>query len=352
MFELNLKYDTSSGYITGNYAELKFTADYGDRKGVDTSFVFMFGAGDFLKNLEDSGQIPQYAFNTSNHYYDANSQLNAEDLSKNGVIATDKIYIEGGSGIKPVISAKEIRRIVKEQMDAEGISNPKEAVINKASIIFPYNVSEDFDALDKFPTRLSPTVRLRSNDGTIVTYAGLTDSSVETENQGDINRSLSQYAPDITHHVQEIMKVKEDENFEKNIAKYDIWLLIMHEEVTETQNNNSAYNDYYQNLMYNSYYNNMMYDPYGYGYGYGGYGYGGYGGYGSYGGYGYNNYYNYLMMAQYASAASSSTSTSTSIELDKDRYYKCWLNGPESSSDIKQLPRIKVTFSAPKSAEK
>jgi hypothetical protein len=56
------------------------------------------------------------------------------------------------------------------------------------------------------------------------------------------------------------------------------------------------------------------------------------------------------MMAQYASASSSSSSKS-SVELDKDRYYRCYLNGPDSSDDINQLPRLKVTFSAPKSAE-
>ena len=146
------------------------------------------------------------------------------------------------------------------------------------------------------------------------------------------------------------MKVARDADYETNIAKYDIWFLIMHDEVTQSESSSSAYDDYYQNLMYNSYYNNMMYDPYGYGYGYGGYGYG-YGGYG-YDSYGYSNYYNYMMMAQYASAYSSSSTSTTSTELDKDRYYRCTLNGPESSSDIKQVPHIKVTFSAPKSAEK
>ena len=351
MFELGIDYDSYYGYITGNYAELKITADYDDRKDVDTSFVFMFGPGDFLKNLESSSEIPQYSFNASNHYYDANSQLNMEELLKEGIVATDKIYIEGGSGVKPIISAKEIREIIENEIAQTPIEDISEVVINKATIILPYNVEGDYDKLDKFPTVLSPTLRLKSTDGSYVTYAGLTDASVSSENQGDINRSLSMFSPDISHHVQEIMKVKKDADYEKNIAKYDIWFLIMHEEVTETESSSSsAYDDYYQNLLYSSYYNNMMYDPYGYGYGYGGYGGYGYGGYGGYGNYGYSNYYNYLMMAQYASASSSSSTTS-SVELDKDRYYRCYLNGPDSSDDIKQLPRLKVTFSAPKSAE-
>ena len=348
LFKLGYETDSNYGYLTGNYAELKIRSDYGDRKDVDTSFVFLFGPGDFLQNMESIDNIPQYAFNASYHSYDANDILNPEQLSKDGITAGKEIYVEGGSGVKPVIEAKEIRSIIKEQMNEVGILDINEAVINKATIIMPYDVDGNWDELKKFPVILSPTVKLVSEDGEYITYAGLTDSSISSENQGDINRSLNLYSPDISHHVQEIMKVKEDENFEENIAKYDIWFLIMHEEITESSSNSSssAMDAYYQNLMYNSYYNNMMYDPYGYGYGYGGYGGYGYGGYG-----GYDNYYNYYMMAAYASSYNNSSSETSSIELDKDRYYRCTLNGPEYSDKIEELPRLKVTFSAPKTAE-
>ena len=349
MFDLEIDVDQSYGYIMGNYAELKFRADYDDRTDVDTSFVFFFGPGDFLQNLDDDEEITQFAFNTGLHLYEANDLLNGADMQNGGVVAKDKIYVEGGSGVKPVIKAAEIREIIEEQMLAAGITDIREAVINKATIILPYNVEGDYELLDKYPDILSPTVKLRSSDGSYVTYAGLTDSSISTENQGDINRSLSVYSPDISHHVQEIMKVEKDEDFEKNIAKYDIWFLVMHEEVVETESSSSM-NDYYQNLMYSSYYNNMMYDPYGYGYGYGGYGGYGYGGYGSYGSYGYNNYYNYMMMAALAGSYNQ-TSESSTVELDKDRYYRCTLNGPEYDGTLEELPRLKVTFSAPKSAE-
>ena len=351
MFDLEIDINKDYG-ITGNYAELKFRADYGDRKDVDTSFVFFFGPGDFLKNLKKNEEITQFAFNTGLHLYEANDILNGEEMARGGVVAKDKIYVEGGSGVKPVIKAAEIREIIEAQMMAAGISDIKEAVINKATIILPYNVNGDYDLLDKFPDILSPTVKLKSSTGNFVTYAGLTDASISTENQGDINRSLSMYSPDISHHVQEIMKLKKDENYDKNISKYDIWFLVMHEEVVETENNNSM-NDMYQNLMYSSYYNNMMYDPYGYGYGYGGYGgygYGGFGGYGGYGGYGYNNYFNYMMMAAMAGSYNQTNEKSTK-ELDKDRYYRCTLNGPEYDGTLEELPRLKVTFSAPRSAE-
>lgn len=339
MFQLPIATD-SYGYISANYAQLKITSKYGDRENVDTSFLFYFGPTEQLE--AEAEEFPdQYAFNGSEH--DSNSIYSGE-----GVVAGENIYVEGGSGVKPVVKAAEIRRILEEEIGRAGIRDISEVVINKATIILPYDVNGDYSALDRYPDILTPTVRLRSSSNSeYITYAGLTDSSIETENQGDINRSVSMYSPDISHHVQEILKLDETaEDYEKTLEKYDIWFLIMHEEVTESSSSSSSYSDYYNNLAYSSYYNNMMYDPYGYGYGYGGYGYG----YGSYG-YGssyYNNYYNYMLMSMYASSYSSSD-TSTSTELDKDRYYNGVLCGPDAAGD--RHPAIKLTFSAPKTAE-
>ena len=343
MFDLPIR--ASDGYIDGNYAELKINTRYKNREErTDTSFLFYFGPSEFLK--DDATSYPaQYAFNASTNTA-ASDFMSTWDRTE--------IYIEGGSGYKPVVKAAQIKEIVNNLIEEKSAEiDAGKVVINKATINLPYNVNGDWSKLDKYPLILSPTVKLMSDDKKYVSYAGLTDSSIESENHGNINRSLSKYSPDISHHVQEIVKLTQgkgedvdpnetDEQFAERIAKYDIWFLIMHEEITESNSPGSAYDDYYDNLLYNSYYNNMMYDPYGYGYGYGGYGGYGYGGYG-YGGYGYNNYYNYMMMAQYASASSQPT-TSSSIELDRDRFYNAILNGPESSGE---RPSLKITFSAP-----
>ena len=341
MFDLKLQRN-SEYYITGNYAELKFTADYDDRTAVDTSFLFLFGSGTLMTDeVLETGQVPtQFAFNASSH------QTIEEDFAaKWNEGEKEKMYIEGGSGMKPVITAKEIRSIVSDLIAQAGITDPNNVVINKASIILPYEMPADFKELDKYPTVLSPTVKLHDEDGGYVTYAGLTDSSVESEDQGDINRSTFMYSPDISHHVQMILGLDEtDENYEKNIRNYDIWMLIMHDETITESTSSSSSNDLYNSLLYSSYYNNMMYGGYGgYGYGYGGYGYGY--GYDSYG-YGYNNYYNYMMMA--SMAGSYSTSESTERSLDKDRYYNAVLNGPGAAGE---KPKLKITFSAPKTAE-
>lgn len=331
MFEVAMQTD-SYGYVTGNYAELSVKADYDGRKQVDTSFLFMLGAADFID--EESTNLPtQYAFNASGQTYSSALPLDPDDES--AYLAYESIFVEGGSGMKPVIKAESIKRMTEEAIRSKGITDLSNVVINKATIVFPYDGS-GWEEIELFPPMLSPTIRLKSSSGKHVSYAGLTDSSIESENQGNINRSLDIYSPDVSHHVQEILKLDwNDEDFESKIANYDIWMLIMHEETTTTSNNN--YSDYYNNYPYNYYYNSMMYDPYGYG----GYGYG-YGGYG-YGGYGYSNYYNYLSMAMFASNSSATTET-TSTDLDKDRYYKCSLNGPESAGS---RPQLKITFSLP-----
>ena len=344
---------TDSYYIGGNYAELKFRARYGNRENVDTSFLFFFGA-QAMQVYEDTesayvtpSQTAQFALNI------ATSETDADGSPLKTV--SDKLYIEGGSGIKPVIPAMEIREKLYDVFTEENI-NPAGVIVHKATLILPYDYDPaSYNSMYLYPDRLSPTCRISSVDEdsgeTYYTFAGLTDSSVSTENQGDINRSTNCYCPDISHHVQEILTRMDEEDAED----YDIWMLAMANEVVETESSdNSSLSDYYQNLAYYDYYNSL-YNPYGYG-GYGGYygyGYGSY--YGSY--YGMSNYYNYMLAAQYASSQSTTTTT-VSTQLDKDRYYRGVLRGPAaddaaSADDAEgNLPRIVITYSVSKSMDK
>ncbi len=337
MFNVALTTD-SYGYLTANYAELKLTFEYkDDTPAKDTSFFFFYGPAEIMQ-ADDSDFPTQMAFNASNH--DTAEAGFAEEWN----LSSEKkqVYVEGGSGLKPVIKATEIRDMVKKIItDAtDGKVDPAKVVINKATFILPYDIEGDFSALEKYPQILSPTVRLRSTNGKYISYAGLTDSSISSENQGDINRSLSTYSPDVSHHVQAILNLDENTS-DQELEKYDVWFLIMHEENVIEES--TTMQDYYDNLEYQQYYNAMMYDPYGYGYGsYGGYGYGSSYGYSS-------NYYNYYLMSMYASSyGSSSSETETTIELDRDRYYNAVLNGPGADG---RKPQLKITFSAPKVVE-
>ena len=263
MFKVPL--DVASGSIYGSYAVLKFKADYGTRSQVDTSFYFYIGP---VQKYDMSGvsstsatEYPQIAYDLATH----------ESKEKMEGKATDKIWFEGGRGLKPVVKAQSIKDKLSEIVAKYG--DVSQIIVNKATIEMPFEFPENYEDMRLYPTTLSPTCRIVTD--TSITFAGITDASVATENQGTINRSTLMYAPDLSHHVQSILRLKDTEKIEN----YDIWFLAMADEVvttTSSSNANSEMADYYQQMAYASYYNSMYggYGGYG-GYGYGGYGYGG-----------------------------------------------------------------------------
>ena len=241
--------------------------------------------------------------------------------------AYESIPVEGGGGLKPVILARELQDKTRRAiLDVGG--DPDKAVIVKATIVLPFEMPESYETLKYFPSVLSPTIQKTIEDDEGVerpTFAGLTDASVSTEDQGNIDRSNLIYKPDITYHLQELL-TRTDLDTETDA---DIWLLTIHTQKVANANGSLADNAYYQNLMYASYYNAL----------YGG-GYGGYGGYGY--GNGYSNYYNYMMLSQMMAASQQQTYSYTT-ELDKDRYYCAILNG----EDEERAPLFRVTFAIP-----
>lgn len=306
---------------TDNAAELKFSAIYnGVRK--DTSFFFIYGEPEFFdayEYIENTTRLPQYSYNVTTH----------ESADRVGP-AVENILIEGGGGLKPVLSAEGLRNSVLKAISAYG--DPDKIIINRASLRMPFEMPDDWKALGYYPTVLSPTSRIMSDDGK-ATFANLTDASNSQENQGDIDRSNLWYAPDITHHLQELIRLKKLEK----ISNYNIWFLVVSNEQIETATSTNAQNEYYQNMLYSTYYNDL-YNGGGY---YGGYGYGGYGGYGYNN---YSNYYSYMLMSSLLNAGSTLTTVQM---LDLSRYYHGMLNGP-AYADPARRPSVSIVFSVPR----
>lgn len=292
----------------------------------DSTFMFIPGEPEFLDEqsyLDTNTKFYQYCYNYTYH----STQVQP---------VREHLLVEGGGGLKPVIRARELQAKTREAILSRG-GDPDKVSIIKATILLPFEMPESYTDLDLFPTMLSPTIRAtRKNEKEqeYISFAGLTDASVSTENQGTIDRSNLCYAPDITYHMQEILSRTDLDT----ATDADIWLLTIHTQKVANASGTAYDNEYYQNLLYASYYNSL-YGGYG-GYGYGGYGYGGYGGYG-----GYNNYYSYMMLAQMMSASSQQTYSYTT-ELDKDRYYRGILNGPAITGSDRQ-PVFRVTFAIP-----
>lgn len=330
IFQLQLGVDIDYGYLNGSYAELSLTSDYGDRTGVDTSFFFYFSPDKFfdvdsLVTNSATGSFPQHALNFT-------IQDAAASSAHSGTVAGEEILVEGGGGLKAVIPAAGLKQAAVDAISAAG-DDPSKVIINKARLSLSYKAPDHlFEKMYKMPAILSPTRCISDDDGHFQ-FAGITDASASDENQGDINRSLMKYTPDITYYMQDLISNTgsgdKKEKFES--GEYDLWLLIMSQEtVTTTTASNSELSDYYSALAYQSYYNNM-YGGYG---GYGGYGYGDY----------YSNYYSYMMAAMYA--GSSSTSTSVTVQLDMDRFYSASLYGP-AAEDATLRPQLQLTYSVP-----
>ena len=313
MFKLPI--NVTSGSIAGSFASLTFSAEY-DGEVKDTSFVFYLGpVSKYDMSSVTSTNIssyPQIVYTLAEH----SSKDMVGDVS-------DVAYFEGGRGIKPVVKAKSIRDKLAAEIIKNG-GNPKTTVINRAYLEMPFEFPEDYVDMRFFPTTLSPTCRVVRDDNT-ETFVGITDSSVSDEDPGTINRSLLEYTPYVTYHLQQLLRLENEDK----IDNYDIWFLAMADEkITTNSSTSSELSDYYTQLAYASYYNSM----------YGGYGYGS--GYGSYGSY-YSNYYNYMMMASMMN--SSSTTTETQTVMDANRYYCGKINGPAAE----RKPKLHVIYAIP-----
>jgi len=320
MFDFSCLSVSSNYYVRNNNLGILTVRSTWNGVQKDSTFVVIPGETELIDEagyLADNTKFYQYCFNRTTQSTTA------------GPVQGD-IVVEGGGGLKPVILATELVNKTSQAIAAKG-GVPGKAVIVKATIVLPFLMPENYEDLKYYPSILSPTIQTTyetESGAKRPSFAGLTDASVSTEDQGDIDRSNLEYKPDITYHLQELLSRTNLNEAEDA----DIWLLTIHTEKVANASGSLYDNEYYQNLLYASYYNSI--------YG-GGYGYGGYGGYG-YGGYGYSNYYNYMMLASMMSASTEQT-YSYNTELDKDRYYRAILCG----YGAKRPPLFRVTFAIP-----
>lgn len=323
MFDFSCLSVSSNYYVRNNNVGVLKVHSTWNGVQKDSTFLVIPGETEFINESEyltDNTKFYQYCFNRTTQSTTAGP-------------AQEYITVEGGGGLKPVILARELQEKACAAIEAQGGTLDK-AVIVKATIVLPFEMPDNYEDLKYYPSVLSPTIETTYETESGVkrpSFAGLTDASISTEDQGDIDRSNLVYKPDITYHLQELLTRTDLDT----ATDADIWLLTIHSEKVANASGSLYDNEYYQNLLYASYYNSL-YGGYG---GYSGYGYGSYGGYG---GYGYSNYYNYMMLAQMMSASTEQTYSYTT-ELDKDRYYCAILNGYGSV----RYPLFRITFAIP-----
>ena len=120
MLDVQLSYDAQNKYVSGNFARLRYSAVFdGVRK--DTVMIFYYGAADFfdMDSLFNAytGTFPQYCLNLT-------GQQTRDRVGEAG----ETLWVEGGGGLKPMISAKTLKHQVEQAIAAVG-GDPKDAVI-------------------------------------------------------------------------------------------------------------------------------------------------------------------------------------------------------------------------------
>ncbi len=248
----------------------------------------------------------------------------------------ESILIEGYSGVKPVIKARELKNMIDAWAEKEDIDLSKLAV-TRASIELPFEYDGNWEQLENFPQYIYPCQKVATYG--YIFYTPLDEIYDGSVSKGNINRSTFKYTADVNLYTQYLIRAERD----SIVSEDNLWLMPVTTASDDDDEEDSYYDDYSNYYNYYNYYNPYSYYGMG-GYGMGGYGMGGYGmgmggygmGYGGYGGYGgyYNPYYYYGM------SGSGSTSSTTYYVTDYANYYVGVLNG----TDAVRKPKLILTY--------
>jgi hypothetical protein len=134
-------------------------------------------------------------------------------------LASDALYMEGNCGIKPYISATELRGIM-ERLAAENQVDLERILIAKAIIKFPFEYTGDYKQFDYYATNLYPCKRAETTSGSRI-YTPLAEIDEEDLETGYIDRSNLCYTANISMYLQNLISRKASE-----ITQYDdLWIM-------------------------------------------------------------------------------------------------------------------------------
>lgn len=174
----------------------------------DTTVSFLFGYG-FALNQFSSG---------SNHLITKNPK--------------DSLFLDGLSGVKPVVSATTLKSIVDKWADTVCLKNlcERESILlSQAMLILPYTMPDNFTRFEKeHPKKIFP----------FTTNVGATDSTVRMEPLsgilasagGYMDRNQEYYYCDVTSYIQKMIMKQPSEVTHRN----DLWICPVNSIVNST----------------------------------------------------------------------------------------------------------------------
>ena len=138
--------------------------------------------------------------------------------------ATDLLYIESLSGIKPHICAMDLKNMFEQWIEKEGLNDNTAIILSRAEIRLPYEMPANSDDFDKFqPKLIYPFTRdSKAKSDSLKQYFPLPEVHYAA-NKGGVNRSLKYYSLDITSYCQSLI----DMEVAEITPALDLWLAPM-----------------------------------------------------------------------------------------------------------------------------
>lgn len=189
---LNLGYST----ISLNYR--KEVERNGGKEKIDTTESFVFG------------------------YYTAINKFSTTSSHLENSHPGDSLYLEGLSGVKPHISAADLKELLNTWI-AEDQLEDYAIIISRAELKFPYEMPSDYERFDtEHPARIYAFTSTPWATDTLRYYNPL-EEVYDITNIGSINRSEKVYSMDITAYIQQLLTTDPaDIN-----ASMDLWIAPM-----------------------------------------------------------------------------------------------------------------------------
>lgn len=142
--------------------------------------------------------------------------------------------VEGGAGLKPYISHKELKNTI-DNWKAEMGFGDRHVIVAKGELVFPFEIPADMD-MTKYPSTMYPCNRTVDTTYDAKFFYPLEDVNVQGFNIGTQDRSLCQYAMDVPTYIQDIVSKEKSELNEE----YDLWLMPIFSQ-TDSYYNTTSY---------------------------------------------------------------------------------------------------------------
>lgn len=154
-------------------------------------------------------------------------------------LAADALYMEGSCGIKPHISARELRGVL-ERFAAENQLDLERVLIAKAVLKFPFEYTGDYKQFDYYATNLYPCKREKNTSGSRI-YTPLDEIDEEDLESGFIDRSNLCYTANVSMYLQNLISRKASEITTND----DLWIMPTITLYSSTTGVTFYYPDYY-----------------------------------------------------------------------------------------------------------